>query len=340
MNLFTKSNIKALFQIFAPALLGLLLFYNISYTDDIEAYYLFYLNNDVGDFGFQVLENLGHWFNLSFLEFENLTFFIILSLFSFVFFKFGVNTFIGVLLTILLNYVQIANQLRYFIAVPLLLLAIYYFFVEEKRITSCLLAVVAFLFHSGIIAWISFIPIGYYLKCKEKKDLFRFFSIIGVVIFLAYSTLSGYLFSIDSKYETYITDRSSALGSIFVLLYPLFCISWILLVYKGKVDSLRMNNPQILGYVMSIFTVVWIIASFTGFQIINARYVNAFFVVWIIAIYSSKSAVEISNKYAFFFSVGAIFFKQIFPIIISGFIDSDLYKITLIWQSRFTNLLY
>ena len=84
MNLFTKSNIKALFQIFSPALLGLLLFYNISYTDDIEAYYLFYLNNDVGDFGFQVLENIGHWFNLSFLEFENLTFFIILSLFSFV----------------------------------------------------------------------------------------------------------------------------------------------------------------------------------------------------------------------------------------------------------------
>ena len=337
MNLLIKSNIRELFQIFTPALLGLLLFYNISYTDDIEAYYLFYLNNDVGDWGFQVFENIGHLFSLSFLEFENLAFFVILSLFSFVFFKFGVNTYIGVLLTILLNYVQIANQLRYFIAVPILILSIYYFFVEEKKIMSCILAVVAFLFHSGIIAWITFIPICYYLKRKEKNVLFRYFGILGVAIFLAYSTLSGYLFSIDSKYEIYIAESSSVLGTIFILLYPLFCINRILLVYKGKVDSLRMNNPQILGYVMSIFTVVWIIASFTGSQIINARYVNAFFVVWILAIYSSKGVVQISNKSAFFFSVGAVFFKQILPVIVFGFVDSDLFKITLIWQSRFTN---
>jgi hypothetical protein len=185
MKLFNNT-FKKCINILLPVLLGLLVFYNISYTDDIHAYYDFYTSGEVGDYGFKILQDVGHYLNLDFLQFENLTYFLILLLFSLVFYKYRVNTYLGICLTILLNYVQIANQLRYFLAVPILLLSFYYFFISKKRFCGVILAIIAFLFHSGVIAWVLFIPLSILLKRRKTmhNKLVSTYIAIGIAVLI------------------------------------------------------------------------------------------------------------------------------------------------------------
>lgn len=342
MKLF-NNQLSSYCRVVLPAILGLLaFFYNISYTDDIDAYYSFYLNNDVGDYGFQLWENISHFLNLSFLEFENLTFLTILFLFSLVFYKFKVNTYIGVLLTILFIYVQIANQLRYFMAVPVLLLAFYYFFCGRRRLWGIVLSAVAFSLHSGIIAWISFIPTWLILeRCSYSiKKTIGIFIAFGIGALVTFSSLTGFIISISSKYDTYTFNASSNLGTLFILSYPIFCISIVIYYYKLYGDKLQRDENR-LAYAMTLFTIVWCIASFSGIQVINARYINAFCATWIIAMFSNCKGRNIPIQIYITFAIGAVFMKLLFPILVFGFNDvCDLNKITLIWQSRFVNYLF
>lgn len=340
MRLFDRG-FKKFCDILLPALLGLFVFYNISYTDDIDAYYASYNGDEIGDYGYKLLEGIGNCLNFDFLQFENSIFFLILILFSIVFYLYRVNTYLGIFLTILLNYVQIANQLRYFLAVPVLLLSFYYFFIAHKKIFGIILSIVAFSLHSGVIAWMSFIPLTIWLESRHigYNKLLKIYLVIGVVVLMTFATLSKYLFSIDQKYESYTADMSSWLGTVFILAYPVCCIVVVRYCYKTYGTKILATKINSLAYSMSLFSVVWCIASLSKYQVINARYVNAFFATWIIAMYSKNEQFRFPLKLLLLFAISAIFLKQILPILLFGYETSDIYKATLIWQSKFVNLL-
>lgn len=333
MSLLGKQT-RDFFGIIIPAFLGSLLFFNITYTADFEAYENFYYFQDVSDFGFQTWINLIKFFNIDFVGFENITYFVILLLFSITFKCFKVNTLLGVTLVIVLSYVQIANQLRYFLAVPLVLLSIYCFCIKKNTNLSLLCAFLGFSFHSGVLAWLSFIPIWHiFQKYHIKSSSFhKIYFIIGIIGFLIFSTLNRIIVSIDDRYLLYSSDISSNLGSFYINIYPFICILFIYITYRKFLSFI--HKEDIIIYAIALFTIVWIIISFSGLQIINARYINAFSSIWIIAMFRKPIINRISSWTLISFVLSAIFLKLILGIIISGFTDSEINSIILIWQSK------
>ena len=154
-----KKTIQFLWSFCLPLFLAFLCFKGITYTDDFEGYTITYNGERSGDYAYAMLENFGKWLKLDFEQFYAIPIFIQLLLYAIVFRLYKVNIFVSMFFLILLNFVAMANQLRYFIAFPLFLISVYYWCIREKKIFAAILAILSFLFHSGVIALMIFFPL-------------------------------------------------------------------------------------------------------------------------------------------------------------------------------------
>lgn len=331
-----KVNYILLFFIFTGVFL---LFYNISYTDDYSSYELHYTTSTLtsfNDLGFFALEDIGRLMGFDFREFNNFAIFCQLMLYSLVFIKFKVNPSFGLTILAILNYVQLANQIRYFIAFPLFLLAAYYLLYKKRFVLGIILSLLSLSFHNGIITLMILYPI-YYLFRNKRTNLRKqivLFILIGLIAFLAFKTTMSLLQNIDEKYLSYTIVSASYQGMAYVLIYPL-SIMLVLLYYLRITKYNFEDNLANFTIVVSFFPLIWIMSSFTGYQVINARYVDPFFTIWIISIYLLifKSRLHFKAFKLFAVSCIALSFKYLLPYLIFGYSDID--KITLIWASKF-----
>lgn len=313
------------------------LFKDIHYTDDFEAYERYYTGvvERQGDIGYRFLENIANKYNLSFFEFFNHIIFLQLVLFAFTFIKYKVNSAQGMFCTVLIYYVQMANQTRYFLALPLFLIGAHYLFVEKKYIISIAVFALSFSFHNGIITLFSFIPLYYFIKGNKftKGGVIIFYLLLGFVGLARFSFLFQQLVERTGKFVIYEGVNLSYLASLYLLVMPSLCLFVLWHQIKG-IEIKEMSETMKLTFGLSFFSIIWAIISFSGIQIINARYVNALFPIWVV--FMLKSNKEFFNKRIpwslFVFLFVAIVCKYIIPSYLFGF--SDLDKIQLIWMSK------
>lgn len=333
-----KKTIQFLWSFCVPLFLAFLCFKGITYTDDFEGYTITYNGERSGDYAYAMLENLGKALKLDFERFYAIPIFIQLLLYAIVFRLYKVNIFVSMFFLILLNYVPMANQLRYFIAFPIFLISVYYWCVKEKKVLAISLAVLSFLFHSGIIALLIYFPLYEIIKKKrlQKKNILVIYTVLGVLILIIFSFLGQFMFNVDEKYSTYTEREGASLaGVLFIVLYAVVCL--VLLNWKyPKIDSHKQNELTYY-YSLSFFPLIFIIATFSRYQIICSRYVDTFLAVWIIVILLFTKKKYIKNGHAFFvlFMIVSFVVKYLLPIYLFGYNEnSGLYKALLIWASK------
>lgn len=313
-------------------------FYNISYTDDYFVYewnYYHDKSSSYSDIGFIALENFSRNIGLSFREFLSAAIFLELVLFSFICIRFNANPAFCLVFFVCINYVQMANQLRYYLAFPLFVIASYYLLYEKKRYLGITLSVISFLLHSGIIVLMGLYPLYLYIIKKETKikNIIKLYFIVGFVCFIGFKTGFEFLIGIESKYEVYSTLIATPLGTSYALLTPFYYLSVITLLIK-KVRYTFNNSLLNFSLVLAYFPIIWSIASIVGIQIINARYVNIFLIIWVICIYRLVKISKFKAPYFLYglIIIGAIILKYGLTFILFGASDFD--KIVLILASK------
>lgn len=315
------------------------LFYNISYTDDYSVYEAHYNTNVItsySDLGFITLENISKHLGFNFREFTSAAILLQLILFSFICVKFHANPSFCLSFLVCISYVQMANQMRYYLAFPFFIIACYYIFCAKNRFIGIILSLISFSLHSGIIILMSFYPLYFFILNKQLKfrKIVLVYIIIGTLCYIGFQTGFNILLNIDDKYEAYTKSLASPLGMAFALLTPLYYL--LIINFLIKKCCYNFSNQLLnLIIILAFFPIIWFIVSIGGLQVINARYINIFLIIWIICIYR---LVMISNIHYKSLLLSAIFFggiiiKYILPYYLFG--NSDFDKIGLIWVSKF-----
>lgn len=323
-----------------PLLLAFLCFKGITYTDDFEGYTITYNSERSGDIAYAMLENFGKYLKLDFESFYAIPIFIQLLLYTIVFRLYKVNAFVAFFAVIAMNYVAMANQLRYFIAFPLFLISVYYWCYERKRMYAVFWAVLSVLFHSGTIALLIFFPIYEYINRKRltSKRILTIYVIGGIVILAFFTALGQFMFNVDEKYS-YYTNKEGAtlLGVLFIVFFATICLFLLYWVYPKNKTIWETKRNYAFLFSFSFLPVIFIIATFSRYQIISSRYVNPFFSVWIITLLLLKRDGQLTSP-TFFISLYVIiglFINYLLPIIVLGYNeDSVLFKVLLIWESK------
>lgn len=331
-----RFKLKDIIEIVVVSMCFFLLFYGIQYTDDMNGYMVEYEEKvtEMGsDFGFVILENLCRANNVDFYDFYHIAIAIQLILFCWVFKRYGVNMIFAMICVLLTSYVQMANQIRYFIAFPLFLLSVYYFFIAKKNILAVILALLSISFHLGIIALYTFFPIYYFFERKKiaiKKQISLYF-IAGLVVLILFQSFFSFVVQTNAHFSEYGKEASSILGNLFAVLFSTACLLFI----HFSSRSLCINDDDKLMkmiYSLSFFPIIFIIASFSGLQIVIARYVNVFISAWVILILLTKKKYSYRFYYSLLFIVIAFLTRHVLNELFFG--TSDIEKIILIWASK------
>ena len=313
-------------------LMSFYLFKDIRYTDDFDVYESFYYNfsETSGDIGYVFLEEIGKYFHLTFYQFYNFVVGLQLVLFICLYRKYKVNEVIGLFGTILILYVQMANQIRFFLALPLFLIAVNYLFCNKNFIFAAILLFVSCSFHNGIIALLSFIPLYYLVEYKhiKKSRILFLLAVIGLLGLYVYPILYENMVNSAERFERY-NESVSRLVTLYYMVFP--CSSlWIVYNTYKNINIYKCSNEVRLSYYLTFFVIIWMVVSFSGIQIINARYVNALFPMWLTCMLMPLR-IKKENKYSgiIFFLAIAFLCKYVLPKLLFGISDID--KIIQIW---------
>ena len=229
-------------------------------------------------------------------------------LFPLVFIKLKKNPIPLTILFVVLTYVPLANQIRFYVAFPLAILSFLYF-TNRKYVTSAVLCVLSVGFHS-IILILLFLLIFYYCYIRKNDNSRRnylYFS-IGIVFILLVSPLLSYM--PEDFYESYVAySESGAISSFIGGLYTLIPILFILVIVFSVDRKARHIMPNFISkhntmyYSLKTLSVATAILIPLGFkmQIFVNRFISPLLVFQIIFLlyiqkYSAKENKRINTS--------------------------------------------
>lgn len=290
---------RVFFQYSVAVLIFCLAFWGVTYTADWKGYEVFF------DEGMNIKEDVGSIYLFNFLKEHGyddfrvsfrVHIFLMGLMFPFIFKKLGLNPIPYTILLIVLSYVPLANQIRYYVAFPATLLAIIYF-AEKSYLKSSVFFIFAVAFHRTTII-LGLLFLAYYLYTGKSLNNLRHkkyvvFGLVGSLLFLLimYTSLGDYLG--EYAYYTSETQTSSIIGGIFNLLPCLFGIP-VVLHYDQKVkkqysEIISYNsNRYCLFLLLSIATCI-LMPLCLRMQILNSRMIVRFFTIWIAYLIYIKS---------------------------------------------------
>ena len=273
-NLNKTTNFIIAFIIFCLA------FWGIRYTSDWEAYETFFFDSSLSrDVAFKYLAN---WFvrmGLEYIDLFRLHIVIIACLFAALSNILRINPIVCVLLLLLLNYVAMGNQIRFFIAWPLAVISFYYYVCKGSKTYCVILAIISVLFHFSTLILHVLLLWGYkFLINKSVRS--QIFIIFFLNIFLL-GSLQSFVF-LKPEYGAYfgVSLTSSFMGGIYNLIYPLMVFPFIMTISKLIGDDLKDNEYYKFLYTLSIVPFVF---CFLGikYQVLVSRFILTLFPVWI-----------------------------------------------------------
>lgn len=255
-------------------------FWGIHYTNDWEGYsYTFSHPIFSRDLGFSLL-SLG--FTSYGFEYQDLfKFHILLIAISYLNLNRSVrlNPVILSIVLLIFYYVQIANQIRYYLAYPLILYSTYLLY-NKKIFSSLLIISVAFTFHKSVIIVLG-IYILYFLSYSINSKHSQIILILLGNLLIGFAV--GYIQRFDAQYEEYQTQVSSLLGGIFNSIPLIIAIALIYkfnIIISRKESHLFKNHKYKWLYIISVGTCVFFYAGLQ-MQVLTNRFIAPLLPIWI-----------------------------------------------------------
>lgn len=253
------------------------------YTADYEMYRVFYKYDLPTDVLMMGLTSLFKSYRLTFHDL--FVFHIIISvLLCFIFIKkYTYNFFYVFLAYILIDYVHFANQIRFYLGVPLIMLAFYYLY-QKKYGQVVLFAVLGCLSHIGLIVTLLFIPAYFFIK---REKYFKSILVLSILCFLfIFSGLQIGIGSSIGHFGLYFEKDliSSIVGGVYnAIPYVLFLgmLYWESKKYLKKTSDAWEDEKFVFLFKLCFFTLVFIPSSLY-LQIIGHRYVMPFVMIFTI----------------------------------------------------------
>lgn len=279
-----RDSLNKLIQIIIVLFLFWLFSLEIKSSADWDAYIILFENKDANiDYLFRFLSSI--FKNLG-LKFEQLYQFhiilISLLLINFIrkvnnsiFFVFGIY--------IILYFVPITNQIRYYLAFSLFLNGCYYLYIDKKIKLSLIIFTLAILSHSAILGLLLFVVFNQFSKkiSYVKLLIISSLSLFGISFFLQIIGVMSYL----EKYAIYFSKESTSsfLGGLFNIFPYIILLIFIYYNYQKTISKsilLKKDAIYLLLFKLTMYTIVFIPISFY-FQILSHRYVFPFTIVWV-----------------------------------------------------------
>lgn len=265
-------------------------FGGVNNTTDWGGYEYIYENDDFSiDFIFRFLSVQAKLLGLNYIYLYQFHIILTGALLTFFISRFTSNIFFVSTFVILILFIPLANQIRFFLGLSLFLNAIYFLCIKKKKVLFLIIGLISVLCHLGIIPLFLFIPI-YFIE--NNKNYLKTLIIISTSIYILIATLFtldgtmselGLRENIDLYFQS--DYESSFLGSLFQSL-PILIITTVLFNNKNyfinKINHFQDEKLYFL-YRLTFFSFIFIPASFLT-QIILFRYCIALFFVWILLI--------------------------------------------------------
>ena len=265
-------------------------FGGVTNTTDWSAYLYIYEKDEFSiDFIFRFLSSQAKLLGLNYINVYQLHVLLTGTMLTFFISRFTSNIFFILTFVILILFVPLANQIRFFLGLSLFLNAIYFLCIKKKKVLFLIIALLSVLSHLAIVPLFLFIPI-YFIK--KNKEYLKTLIIISTSIYMLIAvlfTIVGAMSELGAResMDLYIqTDYSSSfLGTLFQAL-PILIIVTIIFANKNyfinKISHFQDEKLNFL-YRLTIFSFIFIPASFLT-QIVLFRYCISLFFVWILLI--------------------------------------------------------
>lgn len=270
----------------------------IRYTDDWYGYDYFFENPEASpDLLFKYLASYFGAIDLEYFKLFQFHILIIGICFSFFISRFSRFPIVILISYLLISFVPVVNQIRYFLAFGLFLVAVYFYIICKKKIISLFLLIIAALSHFAIVPLFILFFIFSRLQNIALKKIFNFFIFLAVIIKVVYSLLMS---MISGHFSAYVEgDVLSSFSGGFYLTGPIFIIYIFLFTYYKKVG---IRIPALLNdfkfkflFILSIYTSPLLLIGFTS-QVVVHRYISVFTIVWLVFILYPLSFQK-TNKY-------------------------------------------
>ena len=306
--------------VFAFAFLVYISFFiAITDTTDWKGYvYMFQHDEFPTDLMFRFLSNLAKNFGYEFIHVYKLH--IILSGLFFINFlsKFTRNTIFIVFMLVLLSYVQLANQIRYFLGFSIFLNAYYY--LNKRIILGMLLLILSIICHTGIIALILVSLPAMLIKSPRRLFIWMIAVATGITVFfkpvltsigLNQEKLGIYL---GSDYST------SIMGTLFQVAPVIVLTLMSLILVRRRLWAINSSDESFILYRLATVSLTFLPISFIS-QIFFWRYTFPMLFVWALTIMcvqekGSLRKIMVSNSYLFVSQIALHIYYWALPILI------------------------
>jgi hypothetical protein len=280
---FKKDLIHRYFVVLFSLFLYCFVFFNITYTDDWSAYELIFNGTIKTDFLLGTLCDVAVIHGYTFASVYKLHVFLTGVLFVMFIARFVDNGLVVVFIFILLLFVPVANQIRYFLAFALFLNSVYFLVVKKNKVLFVVFLIFSLLSHLAVVVLYLFILL---LRLKNIKYyiLSLFLTGIGTLLLLLLLKRVGFG-ELFSHFDEYLSNSklSSFVGGVYNSLPAVFFLLFLCLKVKSRLktcDTWMKDERFIFLYKLSLFAFVFVLPSFV-FQILVNRYTYPFSIVWL-----------------------------------------------------------
>lgn len=292
------TKMKLYWQSFFAFIVFILAYWGITYTSDWDAYIDFFNHPENSrDPMFAFLSTFFKNRGYTFIDLYR-CYILLISFFYIRLFKsINVNPLLLIFVLVIFNYVAIGNQIRFYLAFPLILLS-FFEFVKKKYVLAALFFILSILEHKSVIILftilITFKFLVYRLSATKQIILII---LANIIIFF----LLNYSSSFDEKYNDYqnINKISSLAGGVFNIIPYLFPMYSCLRINK----ALRKKNPEFRDksiyeflYTCSVAPTVFLISGLYV-QVLANRFIIAFLPIWFaFFIYTHRCSFQKKTK--------------------------------------------
>lgn len=257
----------------------------VEYNADWDIYQILFDNPQISfDITFSFLAKFFKTYNLSY-RYLYITHVLLISLlFSLYSYSIKVTNGFFILLTyIILMYISLTNQIRYYLAFPLFLISTYYLIIAKDKIKFFITLLLAISSHIVIVLMIPFYFLFFKVKIKYFSKLVFAISIFSLLVAFSFENVIN--LSFRENLNSYLTEdrRSSFLGGLFNLIPIIFYYIVINIRHKKLIK----NYPEItndLNYVylykLSVYPFIFLLLSIY-LQIFANRFIQPMIIVWL-----------------------------------------------------------
>lgn len=251
--------------------------------DWLMYYYMFKMENEDIDVMFQLLTQIFKWAGLKYDDLYMFHIVLIILLFFTLISRLTRNVFYVFLIYILLDYVHLTNQIRYYFGFPLMIMGLHQLLQRKNYALSFALMVLALLFHKGLFLLLLFIPAYYFVSSANFIRVMMLLS--GVFPLLILGIRAGLGVSLE-HFDNYLGSEyeASVVGGVFNALPYLAYLVFLLIEYgrfRKKNADLATDEKMDFLMKLSFFPLMFLPASFL-LQIIGHRYIMPFSIFWVI----------------------------------------------------------